>query len=238
MADATDEVIGGGLAVFHGHDLDGICLVVRAQNQVLAGGFHVFDGTRTVLENGIHVELAFAIGLERVVVTVDEKRCPGKQTGVHTHAFAGVGFDDHEAFPLLAVAFSFRFEFLQETPLKFQDVFDVHAGEEGTGGSDGWVGEEDVLELVVAGRQNGSTFIDLGGIEQIENGKVLNGKNAIHAFEAEAALAVQEVGDVGLLETSLLRQTEAGKIAILNAFPKSIAEIFLQHPEFHAGSIA
>lgn len=67
---------------------------------------------------------------------------------------------------------------------------------------------------------------------------MLNGEDAVHAFEAEAAFAIEEIGDVGLLEPGLLSQTEAGEIAFLDAFPKSIAEIVLQDSEFHGGSIA
>ena len=38
---------------------------------------------------------------------------------------------------------------------------------------------------------------------------------------------------MGLLETRLLCQAEAGEVAFLNALPKSIAEVVLQHSEFH-----
>jgi hypothetical protein len=67
---------------------------------------------------------------------------------------------------------------------------------------------------------------------------MLNGEDPVHAFEAEAALAIEEVGDVGLLEPGLLGQTEASEIAFVDTLPKSIAEIVLQNSEFHAGSIA
>ncbi len=43
---------------------------------------------------------------------------------------------------------------------------------------------------------------------------------------------------MGLLETGLLGQTEAGQIAFLDPLPKSFAEIFLQDSEFHGRSIA
>src|ERR1017187_5082927 len=62
---------------------------------------------------------------------------------------------------------------------------------------------------------------------------MLNGQDPIHALKAEATLAIEEVGDVGLLETRLLCQAEAGEVAFLNALPKSIAEVVLQHSEFH-----
>lgn len=171
-------------------------------------------------------------------MAVDEERGAGKQARIHAHSFAGVHFNYYEAFPLLAIAFNFGFQFLEKCLLEFQNFFHVHAGEQGLSGGDGSIGEKDILKLVVTGGQDGSAFVDFGGIEEIENGKVLNGEDAIHAFETEAAFAIEEVGDVSLLEPGLLGQTEAGEIAFLDTLPKSIAEIVLQNSEFHSGSIA
>ena len=64
---------------------------------------------------------------------------------------------------------------------------------------------------------------------------MLNGEDAIHTLKTEAAFAIEEVGDVGLFKSGLLRQTEAGEIAFLNALPKSVAEVVLQNAEFHSG---
>jgi hypothetical protein len=63
---------------------------------------------------------------------------------------------------------------------------------------------------------------------------MLDGQDPVHALEAQAALAIQEVRDMGLLESRLLCQTEAGQIAFINALPKSFAEVVLQHSEFHS----
>lgn len=43
---------------------------------------------------------------------------------------------------------------------------------------------------------------------------------------------------MSLLETGLLGQAKAGKIAFINAFPEGIAKILLEDAEFHGGSIA
>ncbi len=167
-------------------------------------------------------------------MAVDQEHGTGQKTGIHAHALMSVYFDRHEAFPLLAVAFGFRFELLEKAFLEFQDFFDVHAGDEGLGGGDCAVGQEDVLELVVTGRQDGSTLVDLGGIEKIEHRKMLDRQNPVHALKAEAALAIQEVGDMSLLESCLLCQAEASQITLFDALPKSFAEVILQHSEFHS----
>ena len=72
------------------------------------------------------------------------------------------------------------------------------------------------------------------GIEQVEHGKVLDIQDFIHAFEAQAAFAVEEVGDVGLLESGLLGQAKTSQFAFFNAFPEGFSQIFLQRLEFHA----
>ena len=44
-------------------------------------------------------------------------------------------------------------------------------------------------------------------------------QNFIHSFQTKSALAVQKVGDVGLLEAGLFRQTQAGEFPCVNVFP-------------------
>ncbi|PYX48854.1 MAG: hypothetical protein DMG83_00455 [Acidobacteria bacterium] len=67
---------------------------------------------------------------------------------------------------------------------------------------------------------------------------MLHIQDFVHAFQAEAALAVEEVGNVRLLEAGLLGEAEAGKIALFNPVPERLAQIFLQRFEFHGQSIA
>lgn len=193
VADASDEIVGRRLALFHGQNFDGISLVMGTQNQVSASGFDIFHGATSVLQSRVHIEFALAIGLKRVVVTVDKERGPGQKARVHAHALAGVGLDEHEALPLLAIALEFRFQFFEKALLEFEDFLDVHAGKKGMGGSDGPVGEEDVLEFVVAGRHNRSALVDLGRVKQVEDREVLNRQHPIHALEAESTLTIQEV---------------------------------------------
>jgi hypothetical protein len=63
---------------------------------------------------------------------------------------------------------------------------------------------------------------------------VLNGEDTVHALQAQATLAIEKIGDVGLFEAGLLRKTEPGKVTFLNALPKGIAQIILQDFEFHS----
>ena len=166
-------------------------------------------------------------------MTVDQERGSGKQAGRHSLGVAGIELDQDEALPVGTGAFGFRLQFVQEGFLEFEDVLHVHAGDEGLGGGGGGIGEDDVFEIVGAGGNHGGALVDLGGIEQVEDGEMLDLEDLVHALNAEAALAVEEVGDVGLFESGLLCQAEAGQLTCFNAIPKDFSEIVLQGLELH-----
>ncbi len=148
-----------------------------------------------------------------------------------------VDANDHEALPVFALALQFGPHLAQEALLELQDLADVHAHDQRFGGGHGPVDQQHVIEFVLGGRQDAGALVDLGGIDQVEHGEVLDIQDFIHAFEAEAALAVEEVGDVSLLETGLLGEAQSGEVAFVNPVPEGFAQIFLQGLEFHAGSI-
>ncbi len=166
-------------------------------------------------------------------MAVNQERCPGHESWIHTHGFPGIDLDEDKALPSGAIALGFGLQLAEKTFLEFEDFFDVHAGDERLSGSGGGVGEEDIFKFVAAGRQNGGSLVYLGGIEQVEHGKMLHGEHFVHAFEAQAALPVQEVGDVGLLEFGLLGESKAGQFAGIDALPENLAKIILQDFELH-----
>ena len=63
---------------------------------------------------------------------------------------------------------------------------------------------------------------------------MLNGKDFVHALEAEPAFAIEEIGDMGLFESGLLGEPESCEFAAIDPFPEDFAEIVLQHSEFHS----
>ena len=166
-------------------------------------------------------------------MTVNEQRGPREQTWIHGHSFLGIDLDEHEAVPSGAIAFSFGAQVLQETLLELEDFLHVPAVNQGLSGGGGGVGEQNVLEFVGAGRQDGSAFADFGGIEQIEDGEMLHGEDLVHAFEAETALLIEKIGDVGLLKPGLLGQPEAREFACFDALPEDGAQPILQDFELH-----
>ena len=132
-----------------------------------------------------------------------------------------------------AVGFHVGPEFAEEAGLELEDGEDAIGGDERAGDGGSGIGEQDVFEFVGAGREDGGALVDLGGIEQVEDGEMLDGENFVHAFEAEAALAIEEVGDVGLLESGLLGEAESGEFAGFDTSQKDFTEVFLQNFELH-----
>ncbi len=122
--------------------------------------------------------------------------------------------------------------------LSLKIIKDVHVGEEWLCGGSGGIGEDDVFEFVVAGRQDGSALVDFSGIEQVEHRKMLDGEDFVHAFEAEAALAVKEVGDVGLFESGLLRQPESGQFTCFDSPQRILRRLSCRTLNFIKRSIA
>ena len=205
--------------VLDGKDFHRIGLIVGTEDEVVAGELDVFDGTGAVLLDGVHVELAFAVWLEGIVMAIDEDRGPGKQAGVHAHAFAGVKFDEHKALPLIAIAFGLSAEAAQEVLLEFEDLLHVHVHDQRLVGGDIGGHEQDVLEIIFAGGGDGGALADLVRIEQVEHGEVLDVEHFVHALDAESPLTIEEVGDMSLLEAGLLGEAHAGKAAFVDALP-------------------
>ena len=114
----------------------------------------------------------------------------------------------------------------------------MHGTNLGLRGGDGSVSEQHVLELIIAGRRDGSAAVDLRGIEQVEDGKALGRHNLVHPIETQAAFRVQEIGDMGLLESGLLGQTQTAQFARVNPLPQYLLEIFRKARNFMARSIA
>ena len=166
-------------------------------------------------------------------MSVNQERCPGDKARGHTPGVAGIDLDEHESLPVGTICSEIGFELLKEGFLELQNLFHVHTGDKRLVGGGRGVGENDIFEFVGAGGKDGGALVDLGGIEQIEDREMLDGEHFVHTFKAETALAIEEVGDMGLLELGLLGKAEAGQFACINAFPKYFAKIVLQDFEPH-----
>ncbi len=171
-------------------------------------------------------------------MAVDEESGSGHEAGIHAHGIPGVELDEDEAVPGGAIPFGFRSQFAKETLFELEDFDHPVGGDERLGGGGVDVGKEDVLEFVSSGRQDGGALVDFGGIEEVEDGEMLDGENLVHTFNAEAAFAIEEIRDMGLFESGLLGEAKAGQFARFDALPQDFTKIILQDFELHGRSIA
>jgi len=165
-------------------------------------------------------------------MSVDEERGSGGEARIHGWGIPRIELDQDEALPGGTISVRFGPELVEEGLLELENFLHVHSGDVGAGGS-GRVGENYVLELVGTGRQDGGALVDLGGIEEIEDGEVLDLEDLVHALNGEAAFAVEKVGDVGLFESGLMGQAESGEFSCGNAVPENLAEVILKDFELH-----
>src|SRR5215469_3150005 len=170
-------------------------------------------------------------------MAVEQERGSGCEAGRHGLGVTGIELDQDEALPEGPVAFGFRPELVQEGFLELEDLLDVHAGDAGFGGGGGAVGEDDVLEVVGAGRNDGGALVDLGGVEQVEDREVLDLEDLVHALNRETTLAVEKVGNVSLLESGLLGEPEASEFTCFNSLLEDFSEIVLQALELHLAGV-
>src|SRR6202790_2750836 len=237
VQNAAHDIVSGLLAVFQDYYFNRVGGIVGTQDQVTVRSFDITDDARPIFTYGVYISFAPAVGGNGIVVAVEQQGGARHSAGVHAGSPLRVRLDNHKAFPAPAVAFHPLFQALQEALLKLQYLLDVHAHNQRLGGCDIRVGDHYVFEFVVARRKDRGALVDFGWIDEIQHRKMLYVQNSVHAFQAESALAVQEVGDVGLLEAGLFRQTQAREFPCVNVFPQDLAEIFLKHAEFHRGSI-
>ena len=165
-------------------------------------------------------------------MTVEEQRGSGREPWGHAGSVAGIELDENKASPVGTIAFGFGLQLAEEGLFEFQKLENEVGSDEGANGG-GRFGKQDVFELVGAGGDDGGALVDFRRIEQVEDGQMLNGKDLVHALEAETTLAIEEIGDVGLFESGLLGKSESGKLAAIDPFQKDFTKVVLQGLELH-----
>ena len=123
-------------------------------------------------------------------MAVDQERGSDVEAGRHGQSIVGIEPNQDEAVPTGTVALGLGLECAEESLLELQDGQDLVGSNQGASRGNRRRGKQDILVLVGAGRNDGGSTVDLGGIEQVEDREVLDGENLVHALETEAALTV------------------------------------------------
>jgi hypothetical protein len=182
--------------------------------------------------DGVEGGLVGAVGGKGVVVAVEDGDGSRGEEWVHSGGLLGVGADGEEALPVGVLGGG------AGTVVVEAGGGDLEGFDDGGGGDAG----------VVHGDGGGDNGDDLDGVagaglywggggevkwEDLVDGEVLCGEDAVEAFEGEGAFAVEEVGDVGLLEAGLLGEAAAGEGAAFDAPEEFETKEFVQVLKVH-----
>ncbi|MCU1252957.1 MAG: hypothetical protein JWQ49_5986 [Edaphobacter sp.] len=203
QADAAYDVVGRGFVGGEREELDGEVSGVGAEDETAFVEVDEAEEEGGTAANGIEGGLMGPVGSERVVVAVEDGDCPGGDERVHGGGLLGVGADGEEALPLGVGGGG-------------ADAVGVIAVEAGGGDLDGFDNSrwrDAGLVHGGRGRDDGDDFDRVAGVggdgglgcgevdgENLIDGEVLRGEDAIEAFEGEGAFAVEEIRDMGLAE--------------------------------------
>jgi hypothetical protein len=121
---------------------------------------------------------------------------------------------------------------VQEGFAEDKGLYHVVGRESGDGGRDQGVYEGNFCKLSVQ-RRKAEPPANRRTVHKVHDGEVLGGEDAVESSKAKPALAVEEVGDVGLLEASVVREGEGSQASMSDTFQKKSADALLQRMEGH-----
>lgn len=150
---------------------------------MISGQFNVPDYTKIVFQNNVQIQLALAIRRKCGVMAINQKDGARGEAGRHGEGFSGVEPDQDKALPGGTMGGSVGAELAQKGLFELEDLFDVHGGDKGLGCGNREVRQYDVVELIGTGGKDGSALVDFGGIKEVEDGKMLNLQDFIHALK-------------------------------------------------------
>jgi len=220
----------------HGDELDGEGAGVRAKDETAFVEVDEAEEEGGAAADGVEGGLMSAVGGEGVVVAVEDGDGSGGKERVHGGGLQGVGADGEEALPVGVAGGGAGAVVVQAGGGDlngFNDRGGVDSGvvHGGGGGDDG----DDLNGLASGGwrRCGGGEFER----KEVFDGEVLRGEDAVEAFEGESAFAIEEVGDVSLLEAGLLGETAAGQGSAFDAAEEFETEELVEVLKVHEGFI-
>ena len=229
--DAADQVVGGGGVGREGEELHGEGAGVGAEDETTLVVVDEAQEESAAAADGVERGLVGAVGGQGVVVAVEHGDGSGGEEGFHGGGLLGVGANGQKALPV-GVAGGRAGAIVVEARGR-----DLNGFDDGCGGDAGFVHGG-------GGGDDGDDFNGFAGLrgsssggeverEDLVYGEVLGGEDAIEAFKGEGSFAVEEVGDVGLLEACLLGETSAGESASFDAAEEFEAEELVQVLKIH-----
>jgi len=197
--DASGDEIAGG---FSGGKVDEFDLGsegVGPKDETVGEEVGIANGESAAVADGEEIGAVGAVGVERVVVAIDEGDGLGEDEGVHGEGIGGGDADGDKSLPGAARVGGAGTNGLKQADGKMNPALRG-------GGSDvgleqrGMMGDErDGVAFSFEGHGEGG----LQGGQKVGSGEVLCGEQAVDGFNGELASAVEEVGEMGLPKTGL-----------------------------------
>ena len=233
MADAPNDDFRGGTRGLDGDVVERGLGVAGTEQELASVEFNEAHEADVALAHEVEVGFAAAIGVEAVVMAVDEKGGAGQDARVHGEAGIGVGLDDDEAMPTAARSVHVRLEAAEEALFELEHVNEVALGEYGLCGGVERGDERDVLIFAEGGSIGVSGLV---GGDEVVNGDLHGAEDGVETLDAESAAVIEEVGDVSLAESSVAREGGPGEFAgvdsLANQAAEGIFEVCNQHGDF------
>ena len=211
-------------------ELDGEGAGVRAKDEAALIEVDEAEEKGGSAADGVEGRLVGAVVGERVVVTVEDGDGSWGEDGVHGGGLLGVGADGEEALPVGVFGGGAGAVFVEAGGGDLDGFDDGGGGDTGLVHGGGGGDDGDDFDGVAGGDGSGGGEIER---EDLLDGEVLSGEDAVETFEGEGAFSVEEVGDVRGLEACSLGEAGAGESPLFDAAKEFDAEKFVKVLEVH-----
>ena len=184
--------------------------------------------------DGVEAALVRPVGCERGVVTVDDDDGTWGQKRLHRGGLLDIGADGDEALPVGAFAGGSGAVAVERRGRDGQGFDDRGGADTGIVHGDGCGDDGNCFDGV-------SGHGDCGRCgrgretkrEELINRDALGEQNAVEAFEGQRAPAVEEVGNMRLLEVGLLGEAAASERAAFDPLEEFLPDEFMEFVEVH-----
>jgi hypothetical protein len=190
QADATDEVVGGRGVGGEWEELHGKGAGVGAEDETGLVEVDEAEEESAAAADGVERGLMGSVGGEGVVVAVENGDGAGCEERFHGGGLLGVGADGEEALPVGVASGGAGAVVVQAGGGDLDGFDDGGSGDAGLVHGDGGGDDGNDFDGVAGLDGCGSSEIER---EDLVDGEVLRGEDAVKAFEGEGAFAVEEI---------------------------------------------
>ncbi len=167
-------------------------------------------------------------------MAVEDNDCAGGDEGLHGGGVSGIGAQGEEAMPVGLVLGAPGAIFVEPRRGDGDALDDGMGGDDGVVHGDGGGDERDRLDLALVRWDGCGLKVDCAGRQDLGDGEVLGGEDAVETVEGEGPFAIEEVRDMCLAEAGLLGEARAGEGVGVDAPEEFNPEVLVEVGEVHS----